>query len=263
MIEPMNKPFLLLQSRPEDEASDDEYAAFLRFGGLRPWQLERVRIDQGQHPVVQLSHYSGIIMGGGPANFALAEADKPSAQRAFEAYVVPLVQRIIATDTPFLGACLGIGALTTALGGRMSFDFGEVAGPVEIQQTAAAAGDAMLSGLPERFYGIVGHKEGLFQAPTGSVALARSERCIQMLRVGRHVYATQFHPELDADGLEFRLNLYKHAGYCQPEEVHQLVMATRRQRIDQPVKILRSFVERYAVRCIDPKTGHVINEEPV
>lgn len=103
----------------------------------------------------------------------------------------------------------------------------------------------MLSGLPMQFYGIVGHKEGLARAPEGSVVLARSDRCIQMLRVGRNVYATQFHPELDADGLEFRLNIYKHAGYCRPEEVQQLVTAARRQVITQPVKILRSFVGRY------------------
>ena len=55
----MNKPFLLVQSRPEDEASDDEYAAFLRFGRLRPWQVERVRLDQGQFPEVDVTNYKG------------------------------------------------------------------------------------------------------------------------------------------------------------------------------------------------------------
>ena len=43
----MTKPFLLLQSRPEVEASDDEYQAFLKFGGLEANQLVRLRLERG------------------------------------------------------------------------------------------------------------------------------------------------------------------------------------------------------------------------
>ena len=59
----MTKPFLLLQSRPEDKASDDEYAAFLKFGGLQPEQLQRLRLDRGEFSPVNLDDYSGIFMG--------------------------------------------------------------------------------------------------------------------------------------------------------------------------------------------------------
>ncbi len=72
----MTKPFLLLQSRPEDEASDDEYAAFLKFGGLQPEQLQRLRLDRGEFSPVNLDDYSGIFMGGGPANFAYPPEEK-------------------------------------------------------------------------------------------------------------------------------------------------------------------------------------------
>ena len=37
--------FLILQLRPEAEASDDEFAAFLRKGGLAPGQVHRIRLD--------------------------------------------------------------------------------------------------------------------------------------------------------------------------------------------------------------------------
>ena len=74
----MTKPFVLLQSRPEDEASDNEYQAFLHFGGLAPTDLERVRIEAGQRPAQSLAAYSGVLMGGGPANFAYAPAEKPA-----------------------------------------------------------------------------------------------------------------------------------------------------------------------------------------
>ena len=57
------KPFLLLQSRSEDEASDDEYQAFLKFGGLKPAELTRLRLDMGMRAITpayqsQQEHYA-------------------------------------------------------------------------------------------------------------------------------------------------------------------------------------------------------------
>ena len=231
----MTKPFLLLQSRPEDEASDDEYAAFLKFGGLQPEQLQRLRLDRGEFSPVNLDDYSGIFMGGGPANFAYPPEEKSPEQLQFEDYIMPLLRRIAAEDKPFLGTCLGVGALVTALGGRTDFDHGE-------------QDDPLLAGLPASFRGFVGHKEGTDTAPPNSVVLARSATCIQLLRAGKNVYAAQFHPELDADGLALRINIYKHAGYFAPEEAQDLIDAAYRESelVTEPVKILRRFVEKYA-----------------
>lgn len=242
----ISKPFLLLQSRPEAAASDDEYQAFLKFGGLAPEQLVRVRLERGEFMEIDLDEYSGVIMGGGPANFAYDEDEKSADQKQFEAYIVPLLRRIIAQDKPFLGACLGVGALTTALGEKPSFDYGEPVGAVDIRLTEAAAADPLLADLPPSFRGFVGHKEGMAAAPAGSVALATSDTCVQMFRVGKHVYATQFHPELDAEGLALRIGVYKNAGYFAPDEAEHLAAAGRRETITEPVKILRRFVELYA-----------------
>ena len=239
------KPFLLLQSRSEDEASDDEYQAFLKFGGLKPAELTRLRLDMGMRPQVALDDYAGVLMGGGAANFAYDDAQKSPEQREFEAYILPLVQRIVATDTPFLGACLGVGALVTALGGRTSFDYSEAVGAVDIRLTPEAKNDQLLAGMPAEFRGFVGHKEGVVEPPSRCVVLARSSTCVQMLRVGRNVYATQFHPELDADGLALRINIYKHAGYFAPSEAQALIDVVRREHVTEPVKILQQFIKRY------------------
>ena len=144
----MTKPFVLLQSRPEDEASDNEYQAFLHFGGLALTDLERVRIEAGQRPTQPLEAYSGVLMGGGPANFAYRPEEKSAEQRQFEAVMMPLLRDIIARDVPFLGACLGVGALVSALGGTPSFAYGEAIGAVPITLTPAAADDPLLAGLP-------------------------------------------------------------------------------------------------------------------
>lgn len=239
------KPFLLLQSRSEDEASDDEYQAFLKFGGLKPAELTRLRLDMGMRPQVALDDYAGVLMGGGAANFAYDDTQKSPEQREFEAYILPLIQRIVATDTPFLGACLGVGALVTALGGRTSFDYSEAVGAVDIRLTPEAKNDPLLAGMPAEFRGFVGHKEGVVEPPSRCVVLARSSTCVQMLRVGRNVYATQFHPELDAAGLALRINIYKHAGYFAPSEAQSLIDAVRREHVTEPVKILQQFIKRY------------------
>ncbi len=242
----MTKPFLLLQSRPEVEASDDEYQAFLKFGGLEADQLVRLRLENGDTPEVNLDNYAGVIMGGGPANFAYDEAHKSPEQKRFESYILPLMRRIIETDTPFLGACLGVGAVVTAMGGRMSFDYPEAVGAVNIAVTPAGAQDKLLKDFPSEFRGFVGHKEGVIDVPSGCTVLARSNTCTQMLRVGSNVYATQFHPELDVDGLALRINIYKHAGYFAPEEADELIASAQRESISWPVKVLQSFINNYS-----------------
>lgn len=241
----MTKPFLLLQSRPEVEASDDEYQAFLKFGGLEANQLVRLRLERGDEPAVNLDDYAGIIMGGGPANFAYDEAQKSLEQKQFESYILPLMRRIIEADAPFLGACLGVGAVVTAMGGRMSFEYPEAVGAVDIVATREGEQDDLCKDFPSVFRGFVGHKEGVIDPPSGCTVLARSSTCVQMLRAGNNVYATQFHPELDADGLALRINIYKHAGYFASEEADLLIANAQQEAITWPELVLRRFVERY------------------
>ena len=77
--------------------------------------------------------------------------------------------------------------------------------------------------------------------------LASSAACpVQAFRVGSNVYATQFHPELDAAGLCTRIEVYKHAGYFAPEQAAELKALARRTDVRHPPAILRAFVRRYA-----------------
>ena len=69
---------------------------------------------------------------------------------------------------------------------------------------------------------------------------------VQAFRIGANVYATQFHPELDAEGLCTRIDVYKHAGYFQPEEADELKALAYRSNVSHPPGVLRRFVQRYA-----------------
>ena len=109
--------------------------------------------------------------------------------------------------------------------------------------------DPLLGGLPASFEAFTGHKEAISRLPGHAVLLATSARCpVQAFRVGANAYATQFHPELDVAGLRTRIEVYKHAGYFDPDQADELKAQATRSHITWPPAILRGFVARYGQR---------------
>ena len=244
----MSRPFLVLQLRPETEAADDEFAAILRKGGLAPERARRIRLDREGLPAgLRLADHAGVIVGGGPGCVSDAEADKTPVEARIEREVLSLMPAIIETDTPFRGGCYGIGILGKYLGGDVSKRaHGEPVGTADCTLTEAGGADPLLAGLPARFAAFVGHKEALQDLPEGCVHLVASQSCpYQMIRYGRHVYATQFHPEADAAGFETRIRIYRNKGYFAPETADDLVAMCRAAEVHAPERILRRFVARY------------------
>ncbi len=93
---------------------------------------------------------------------------------------------------------------------------------------------------------LLGHKEACDTLPEGATLLITGDACpVQMFRVGRNVYATQFHPEGDAEGFTVRINTYKHNGYFEPHEAAQLIDAVSRVQTPFAQQILKRFVQRY------------------
>ncbi|HET7138736.1 MAG TPA: glutamine amidotransferase [Arthrobacter sp.] len=241
------KPFLLLASRAEDAAADDEYAAYLRYGGLAPGQLRRVRLEAAPLPDLDLTGYSGVIVGGSPFTSSDPAEQKSEIQHRVERELAALLDRIVAQDFPFLGACYGVGTLGTHQGAVIDRTFGEPLGAVEIELTEAGIADPVLRGMPRTFTAFTGHKEACSALPAHAVLLASSRTCpVQMFRVKENVFATQFHPELDAEGLVTRIDIYRHAGYFPPESAEELMAAARTFTVTEPMNILKNFVARYA-----------------
>ncbi|MFY9634015.1 MAG: glutamine amidotransferase [Cellulosimicrobium cellulans] len=241
------KPFLLLASRAEDAAAEDEYAAYLRYGGLAPEQLRRIRLEAAPLPDLELSEYSGVIVGGSPFTSSDPADHKSATQHRVERELAALLDRIVDQDFPFLGACYGVGTLGTHQGAVIDRTFGEPLGGVEIELTDAGAADPVLRGMPRRFTAFTGHKEACTSLPPHAVLLASSQACpVQMFRIKENLYATQFHPELDVEGLVTRIDIYRHAGYFPPESAEDLMAAARRFTVTEPMTILKNFAARYA-----------------
>lgn len=241
------RPFVLLATRAEDGPADEEYDLFLRYSGLRADQLRRVRLEAEPMPAFDHDAISGILVGGSPFNASDPPERKSPVQRRVEAEFASLLQEVVARDTPFLGACYGVGTLGTHVGATIDRRYSEPISIVPVTLTAHGASDPLLAGMPRTFDAFVGHKEAISTLPASAVLLASSPGCpVQMFRVGRNVYATQFHPELDVDGITTRIHAYAGYGYFAADELDATLAAVRRVRVTEPAGILRRFVERYA-----------------
>ena len=241
------KPFLLLGIRADDAAADDEYAAFLRFSGVDEGDLRRFRLERRPLGELDLADWSGVILGGGPFNVSDPEDSKSETQRRVEADLHALMTRIVEADFPFLGACYGIGTLGGHQGAVVDRQYPEAVGAVEITVTPEGQEDPLFGEVPAKFEAFVGHKEAISRLPAHATLLAGSAACpVQAFRIGQNVYATQFHPELDVEGLSTRIDVYKYAGYFKPEEADELKAAAARADVRYPPDVLGAFIRRHA-----------------
>jgi GMP synthase (glutamine-hydrolysing) len=241
------RPFLLLSSRAEDVAAEGEYEAFLRFTGLSPRELHRIRMEAAPLPALELDRYAGIFLGGGPFNSSDAPESKSATQHRVEREMGVLLDRVVARDFPFFGACYGIGTLGVHQGGVVDRSYGEPVSAVCIQVTRDGRADPVFAGMGEEFDAFVGHKEACSVLPPSAVLLATSAACpVQMFRIKQNVYATQFHPELDVPGIVTRVHVYQNYGYFPPEELDALVARLTPAVVTEPGRLLANFVARYA-----------------
>ena len=242
------KRFLILQLRPETDASDDEYASILDKCRLVPDQIHRIRLDQVDIPAgLDVTDYPAVIVGGGPGCISDAPEQKGAIEARIEQQVLGLMPQIISQDHPFMGCCYGLGILAHHLGAEVSkARYGEPVGPSVCNVLPDGFNDPLLQGLEQEFEVFVGHKEAVQSVPPGTVHLLGSEPCpVQMIRYGQNVYATQFHPEANAFDFERRIRIYRNHGYFPPEDAERLIETCHAANVIVPGEILRRFAERY------------------
>jgi len=241
------KPFLLLQTRPEDVTSNNEYDGFLQASGLHPKHLVRFRVESSPLPKINLDDYSGIILGGGPFDISKPTEKKTDVQKRVETDLAKLLDELGDKDYPFFGACYGIGTLGAHQGGVIGDKYAETVTPAYLTVTDEGENDPLCKGLPHTFRAIVGHKEACEVLPAHAILLVSSPDCpVQMFRIKNNLYATQFHPELDMEGLAIRVEVYKHAGYFAPEDIKTILEMAEKADLSNAPTVLRNFVQRYS-----------------
>ncbi len=241
------KPILILQLRPEDATADSEYNCFLKYGQLKAGNTRRIRIENNGIPGnIKLDDYAAIIVGGSPFDISTPENKKSGIQKKIEADFMRLLEKVVSSDFPFLGACSGNGLLGLYLGTPITTKYGETVGCVGLDITEAGKKDKLLKGFPPQIDVLLGHKEACDSTPEGATLLLTGSDCpVQMFRVGENVYATQFHPEGNAEGFILRIDTYADHGYFEPHEAKALKKEVSRKPTPYAQEILKRFVSRH------------------
>jgi len=245
------KPFLLIATRGDERVAAEEHASYCRLTGLLPEDLEWRRIESAPLGEVDLDRYSGIILAGSPFTVSEPEANKSPEERRVERELAELLDRVIERDFPFLGICYGIGTIGTHQGAVVDRTFGETTQATRISLTPEGLSDPLIGELPAEFDAFVGHKEAIAEAPPHLTVLASSPGCpVQAFRVGRNVYATQFHPELDAGSMSSRVRAYSNHGYFDPAELDLLIERINAADVRASHLVLARFIEQYLTQAV-------------
>lgn len=204
-------PFLLLSLRRDRTVAAAEYRDFLRATGLGPGQLVHRMLDHPQATVGDLSQFAGVFVGGSHLNLVRPE---PGVSNAWQRHINHEVQRLVGSPVPTIVICYGAGVLAQATGGAAGVTHPENSGPTEVRLTSDGSRDPLFGGLPARFTALTGHTENVTALGPGAALLATGPTCpIQAARYGSHVWACQFHAEMDPEAMAIRMSFFSGHGY--------------------------------------------------
>lgn len=236
----------MLTTRENDSLASNERAAILRFTGLTDQELAWVRLEQDPFPKIDLGRWDGIILCGSRFDAGAPQTSKSLRQQEIESNLFRLLDSILDRDFPFMGICYGLGLLTTMLGGKMTEHFGEEISAPILTLTSEGLREPLLEGVPPRFQAYVGHHEAVHELPSSMTPLVRGDAApVQMIRVKRNIFATQFHPELDLGGIQHRIEFFADAGYYPPSERHAVERRVLGVDTGAAHSVLHNFAKQY------------------
>ena len=171
---------------PSDTDPPARLGEWLAAAGL---ELDERRLDADDALPADLNGHSGLVVLGGPQS-ALDDDPRLAAVRE-------LLRQAVDADLPTLAICLGAQLLAQVGGGivRPGIDGPEVGATLVAKRDAADA-DPLFRPLPLTPDVLHFHHDEISQLPAGATLLASNPFYEnQAFRLGRNVYALQFHIE--------------------------------------------------------------------
>jgi GMP synthase (glutamine-hydrolysing) len=160
--------------------------------------------------------------------------------------ITPLISYIFDANMPLLGICFGHQLIAEIYGGEVSNDHAQKkTGSYSVMLTEEGSRDQVFSMLPQTFLAQYGHKDSVTKMPQGATLLATGDRCsFSALRYGPHAYTTQFHPELTANDVKWKL---EHSPGYLPEGVSVESIVKESPEASSIIKLwIRCIVEHYS-----------------
>ena len=254
--------FVLLCPRDGEDVLAAEYADFMRFTGLQPHELQQRPLRTADAALGNFSGVEGVFIGGSPFTISSPETYgmwQDTVSRRLTEFVV---EQGVNGDLPMFLACYGSSMLAHYLDGKVTADHAEEPGLSEVVLTEAGLTDPLTRDLPGVFYGMTGHKDSVEVLPTGATLLADGQTCpAQLFRFGDHVWASQFHPEMDDAAIRTRLSFYENAGYCDPDELAETYARLQGNDTSHANSLLRRFVDYCREGTQSVAQGSVVTEK--
>ncbi|HVT27471.1 MAG TPA: type 1 glutamine amidotransferase [Lacipirellulaceae bacterium] len=197
--------YLLLQTRNiGDPMAAQEVRCFARMLDCDSTDIDVFDLLSGAPSRVTLQHADMLLLGGSGHYSAACES-------AWLERTLDSLREVHRLSKPTFASCWGFQAMARAMGGRCVNDLPNAElGTVELRLTDAGSGDLVFNSLPSTFAAQAGHEDHVVQLPPDAVLLASSSRVKeQAFRfLGRPIYCTQFHPELDRAAMLERVVAY-------------------------------------------------------
>ena len=219
--------------------ADHEALAFRRALSIGEGRLDIHDLLSGRPSPAQLDSSDAVLIGGSGDHSVVRGG--PWLAGALDA-----METLHERSKPTFASCWGFQALARALGGRVVTDRAQAeVGVVSLELTEAGRRDPVFGPLGARFPAIIGHEDIVTDLPANADCLASSAEVPNEAFVfpGKPIYATQFHPELDREGLLMRIAAYPPylplTGARSLEELRAIVPDTA-----GATGLLRRFVER-------------------
>jgi GMP synthase (glutamine-hydrolysing) len=176
-----------------------------------------IRLFHGEMPAEDWEHLKALIVLGGPMS-AHQEDDYP-----FLRWEKTIIRAAMDESVPILGVCLGAQLIAAALGTSVFRGRVREIGWSPISITAHGQVDSLLGYLPENATVFQWHGDG-FDLPSGAIRLASSVHYEnQAFRLGRNIYALQFHlevtPRMIERWIDERSKELAQAPYVSPEKI--------------------------------------------
>lgn len=233
---------LLLQIRDDAVTCQEELAEFVRYSQLDATQFSVLNtFETPEFEPGCIESYDALFVGGSSDASVTQPNRYPFVEPTKQLLVHCVKERI-----PVFASCFGFQAAVEALGGQVVVDKDAMEmGTYSLQLTPAAATDALLYDVPNRFWAVSGHQERAVSMPVDSILLAFSDRCPYhaFKMANAPFYGFQFHPEVDPQDLTARITRYQ-ARYLDSTDALSEILRTL--QVETPVanRLIAKFVDR-------------------
>ncbi len=241
-------PFLLVSTRPEEEALDSEYQAYLTASGLDREQLQLAEFDLLGLPPIDSAQYSGVFVAGSPYGTSSPDGYVSPTQQSVRDELKELFSQLLDAGCPIMATGTSMTILAELLGAKVSDENAEYAEVIEVELVTDAKDDAIFGELPNVFLAYTNHSDAVDELPDGATRLARAlDAPVQAFRYGQSVYGVQFNPELDAEAIDSQARAFEDSGDTGFGDVEALVAAGRHSAGEhEGAGVISGFVRVFA-----------------